>query len=65
MNSNYLAADIAQFTSTGTGENAGTLDLIVSATQYHHVFQSILFVTIGVFVLGLLVDFKHRKQATI
>lgn len=62
---NYLAADIAQFTSTGTGENAGTLDLIVSATQYHHVFQSILFVTIGVFVLGLLVDFKHRKQATI
>lgn len=59
---NYLAADIAQFTATDTGAEGGALDLIVSATQYHHVFQSILFVTISVFALGVLVDFKHRKQ---
>lgn len=61
---NYLAADIAQLTSIKENAHTGPLDLIVSATQYHHVFQSILFVTIGVFILGLLVDFKHRKQIT-
>ncbi|CED56853.1 dipeptide permease D [Aliivibrio wodanis] len=61
---NYLAADIAQLTSIKENTHTDALDLIVSATQYHHVFQSILFVTIGVFILGLLVDFKHRKQIT-
>jgi len=61
---NYLAADIAQLTSIKENAHTGALDLIVSATQYHHVFQSILFVTIGVLILGLLVDFKHRKQIT-
>lgn len=58
---NYLAANIAELTSTGT-QATNTADLIASATQYHHVFQSILIVTVVVLVLGLLVNFKNRNE---
>jgi POT family proton-dependent oligopeptide transporter len=58
---NYLAANIAELTSTGT-QATNTADLIASATQYHHVFQSIFIVTVVVLVLGLLVNFKNRNE---
>ncbi|ELV7517515.1 MFS transporter [Photobacterium damselae] len=60
---NYIAANIAEFTASNTPVNADATDLIASAAQYHHVFQSILFVTVAVLVLGLLVDFKNRHKA--
>ncbi|WP_258177579.1 hypothetical protein [Photobacterium phosphoreum] len=37
-------------------------DLIASAAQYHHVFQSILVVSVVVLVMGVLIDFKNRKN---
>ncbi len=58
---NYLAANIAELTSTNTPQG-DAIDLITSAAQYHHVFQSILIVTVVVLVMGLLVNFKNRNQ---
>ncbi len=58
---NYLAANIAELTSTGT-QATNAADLIASAAQYHHVFQSIFIVTVVVFILGLLVNFKTRNE---
>ena len=58
---NYLAANIAELTSTGT-QATTTVDLIASATQYHHVFQSIFIVTVVVLVLGILVNLKNRNE---
>ncbi|MDP2513837.1 hypothetical protein Q8W15_03015 [Photobacterium damselae subsp. piscicida] len=55
--------NIAEFTASNTPVDADATDLIASAAQYHHVFQSILFVTVAVLVLGLLVDFKNRHKA--
>ncbi|PSU73878.1 peptide MFS transporter [Photobacterium phosphoreum] len=58
---NYLAANIAELTATNTPQGT-TLDLIASAAQYHHVFQSILVVSVVVLVMGVLIDFKNRKN---
>lgn len=58
---NYLAANIAELTSTNTPQG-DAIDLITSAAQYHYVFQSILIVTVVVLVMGLLVNFKNRNQ---
>ncbi|MBD1576251.1 MULTISPECIES: peptide MFS transporter [Vibrio] len=59
---NFLAANIASLTASDTPQSDNAVDLIMAATQYHHVFQSILMVTVGVLVLGLLADFIHRKE---
>lgn len=58
---NYLAASIASFASATSPITAAN-DKIASATQYHQVFQTIMLISLGALVLGLLVNMITRKK---
>lgn len=60
--SNYLAAEIARFTSSGHGEGGGEVSAAESLAQYVDVYSTMGFITVGIGVLLVAISPLLKKM---